>query len=118
MGRMRYIANAAALVILSGLMACGSLSEQEAVAAITEIDQMEAEGKLTPEQATVLREFIRGETGMSFTDVLTYVGEIGLAVLLSVLGINKIRGPIKPMDRPTVDALRAIAKRETDSTHP
>jgi len=79
-----------ALLALSTLAGCGVLSNEHIETARQIIDQMQAQGSVTAEQAEALRQALQANTGEPW---YTQVGRVVLEVGLAVVGVRMWRGP-------------------------
>lgn len=80
-------------------------------AALRVVAEMEQNGTVTPAQALALRETIEDAAdGFTWNDLLGLLGEIGAAALLAFLGVQRVRGPSKPMSPIEAEALRQLAQ--------
>ena len=106
---------AAATLILAVLAApaCDGLPPPIVQSTAEAITKLESEGEITPAQAQAMREALAElAEGVTFEDVLEKLGTIAGAVVLSILGIQRVRGPAKPMDPTSVAILQAIIEEK------
>lgn len=91
-----------ALLAIFALVAC-KLSPDQLQRGLDKIDQLEASGEVTPDVAEKMRQAVRGENRW-ILDLLLGFGETALAVVLAIMGVNKLpaglggRGAPKPVD--------------------
>lgn len=88
--RITKTAAVLALLALSTLAGCGVLSNEHIETARQIIDQMQAQGSVTAEQAEALRQALQANTGEPW---YTQVGRVVLEVGLAVVGVRMWRGP-------------------------
>ena len=82
----------AALALLAPLTlaGCGVLSSEHVETALQIIEQMQAQGSVTAEQAEALRQALQASTGEPW---YMQVGRMALEVGLAVAGVRMWRGP-------------------------
>lgn len=78
---------------LVALTACQGLSGTKLLEAEATVNEMLADGVITPEQAEALIAALRGSMS-EFWDVALQIGGYALTALLTYFGINLKRGPI------------------------
>jgi hypothetical protein len=86
----KTIAAATGLLALSTLAGCGILSNEHVETASRIIEQMQAQGSVTAEQAEALRQALQANTGEPW---YTQLGRVVLEVGLAVVGVRMWRGP-------------------------
>jgi hypothetical protein len=118
MTRTRLLLAAVLAAVLLTTPACTTPWDPDTTAAaIATVDRLEADGTLTPEQATGARQAIEDAAdGFSWEDALRLLGEVVGAGVLAFLGVNRVRGPRKPMPKAEADALRIMARRHIDQS--
>jgi len=72
------------------LCSCGLLNSEQIEAALTVIDQLAEDGKITGEQAEAMRQALMANTGEPW---YLQVGRVALEVGMAVLGVRLWRGP-------------------------
>lgn len=82
--------NWAALTAVFFLCSCGLISNEHAAAAIEIVNEMQARGSVTAEQAEALRQALLANTGEPWWQ---QVGRVVLEVGLAVAGVRLWRGP-------------------------
>lgn len=76
--------------VLMAMTSCGLLSNEQAQAALQIVNEMQAQGSVTAEQAEALRQALLANTGEPWWQ---QVGRVVLEVGLAVAGVRLWRGP-------------------------
>lgn len=104
MNAKRWAAMAAVLMVTTS---CGLLSNEQAQAAMQIVNEMQAQGSVTAEQAEALRQALLANTGEPWWQ---QVGRVVLEVGLAVAGVRLWRGPAASVAE---RAARVAAKRSS-----
>lgn len=88
----------AAAMVLGCLTSCAGWDPAETQNVLSAVDTVQGTGAITPSQAEALREAVKSlSDGIDMADIGEWLGAVLVAILGSVLGVRKLRGPAKPM---------------------
>lgn len=102
------------LVALLGL-SCSSWDPQKLETTLQAISQMEGAGAITAAQGEALREAVEAAgDGITGGEVMEWLGAVLVAILGSLLGVRRMRGPAKPLSGPDAAVLTSFIQQLKD----
>ena len=105
---LRFFA-VASLVLL--LTSCAGWEPSQTESVLKAVETIERSGGISKTQADGLREAIGHlSEGIRWLDVLEWFGAVLLAMLGSVAGVQKLRGPAKPLAREDAAVLKMLVE--------
>ena len=106
---MRYLLLA---TVVATLCACAGIDPDAAVALMQSIDAAESSGAMTAAQAQAAREALAAAAeGVTWPEVGAWIGGVATAAVSAFLGVQRVRGPSKPMQQGEVEGLRVLLAR-------